>query len=94
MDHYSVSGIKYVPVKVKASDYNDFKAKYSVVENNGTLIGGYAEGVLSSYEASANVTADTNGLKEAVKGSDGSFSFKARTTGTDSGIKIRHCRKL
>ena len=93
MDHYSVSGIKYVPVKVKASDYNDFKAKYSVVENNGTLIGGYAEGVLSSYEASANVTADTNGLKEAVKGSDGSFSFKARTTGTDSGIKNQTLQK-
>lgn len=87
MDHYSVSGIKYVPVKVKASDYNDFKAKYSVVENNGTLIGGYAEGVLNSFEASANVTANTNGLKEAVKNSDGSYSFKARTTGTDSGIK-------
>ena len=93
MDHYSVSGIKYVPVKVKASDYNDFKAKYSVVENNGTLIGGYAEGVLSSYEASANVTADTNGLKEAVKGSDGSFSFKARTTSTDSGIKDQTLQK-
>ena len=93
MDHYSVSGIKYVPVKVKASDYNDFKAKYSVVENKGTLIGGYAEGVLSSYEASANVTADTNGLKEAVKGSDGSFSFKARTTGTDSGIKDQTLQK-
>ena len=93
MDHYSVSGIKYVPVKIKASDYNDFKAKYSVVENNGTLIGGYAEGVLSSYEASANVTADTNGLKEAVKGSDGSFSFKARTTGTDSGIKDQTLQK-
>ena len=93
MDHYSVSGIKYVPVKVKASDYNDFKAKYSVVENNGTLIGGYAEGVLSSYEASANVTADTNGLKEAVKCSDGSFSFKARTTGTDSGIKDQTLQK-
>ena len=93
MDHYSVSGIKYVPVKVKASDYNDFKAKYSVVENKGTLIGGYAEGVLSSYEASANVTADTNGLKEAVKSSDGSFSFKARTTGTDSGIKNQTLQK-
>ena len=93
MDHYSVSGIKYVPVKVKASDYNDFKAKYSVVENNGTLIGGYAEGVLSSYEASANVTANTNGLKEAVKGSDGSFSFKARTTGSDSGIKNQTLQK-
>lgn len=93
MDHYSVSGIKYVPVKVKASDYNDFRAKYSVVENNGTLIGGYAEGVLSSYEASANVTANTNGLKEAVKGSDGSFSFKARTTGTDSGIKDQTLQK-
>ena len=93
MDHYSVSGIKYVPVKVKTSDYNDFKAKYSVVENNGTLIGGYAEGVLSSYEASANVTANTNGLKEAVKGSDGSFSFKARTTGADSGIKNQTLQK-
>ncbi len=93
MDHYSVSGIKYVPVKVKASDYNDFKAKYSVVENNGTLIGGYAEGVLSSYETSANVTASTNGLKEAVKGSDGSFSFKARTTGTNSGIKDQTLQK-
>ena len=93
MDHYSVSGIKYVPVKVKASDYKDFKAKYSVVENNGTLIGGYAEGVLSSYEASANVTANTNGLKEAVKGSDGSFSFKARTTGADSGIKNQILQK-
>ncbi|MEE1494421.1 MAG: penicillin-binding Tp47 domain C-containing protein [Anaerostipes hadrus] len=93
MDHYSVSGIKYVPVKVKASDYNDFKAKYSVVENNGTLIGGYAEGVLSSYEASANVTTNTNGLKEAVKGSDGSFSFKARTTGADSGIKNQTLQK-
>ena len=93
MDHYSVSGIKYVPVKVKASDYNDFKAKYSVVENNGTLIGGYTEGVLSSYKTSANVTASTNGLKEAVKGSDGSFSFKARTTGTDSGIKDQTLQK-
>lgn len=93
MDHYSVSGIKYVPVKVKASDYNDFKDKYSVVENNGTLIGGYAEGVLNSYEASANVTANTNGLKEAVKGSDGSFSFKARTTGADSGIKNQTLQK-
>lgn len=93
MDHYNVSGIKYVPVKVKASDYNDFKAKYSVVENNGSLIGGYAEGVLSSYKASANVTANTNGLKEAVKGSDGSFSFKARTTGTDSGIKDQTLQK-
>lgn len=93
MDHYSVSGIKYVPVKVKASDYNDFKDKYSVVENNGTLIGGYAEGVLNSYEASANVTANTNGLKEAVKGSDGSFSFKARTTGADSGIKDQTLQK-
>ena len=93
MDHYNVSGIKYVPVKVKASDYNDFKAKYSVVENNGSLIGGYAEGVLSSYEASANVTANTNGLKEAVKGTDGSFSFKARTTGTDSGIKDQTLQK-
>ena len=39
MTEYDVLGLKYVPVKVKSSDYASFKEKYSVVENNGTLIG-------------------------------------------------------
>ena len=94
MDHYSVSGIKYVPVKSKRLlTTTILKQNTLLLENNGTLIGGYAEGVLSSYKTSANVTASTNGLKEAVKGSDGSFSFKARTTGTDSGIKDQTLQK-
>lgn len=86
MDHYEVSGIKYVPVKVKVSDYEDFKAKYSVVENNDSLVGGYSENNLNSFSLTANVTANTNGLKEAAKNSDGTFSFAARSTGTDSGV--------
>lgn len=86
MDHYEVSGIKYVPVKVKVSDYEDFKAKYSVVENNDSLVGGYSENNLNSFSLTANVTANTNGLKEATKNSDGTFSFAARSTGTDSGV--------
>lgn len=87
MDHYEVSGIKYVPVAVKASDYDAFKTKYSVVENGGTLAGGYAEQQLQSYKVTADVTKDTNGLKVAEKNEDGSFSFSARQTGTDSGVK-------
>lgn len=87
MDHYEVSGIKYVPVAVKASDYDAFKEKYSVVENGGTLAGGYSEQQLSAYKVTANVTKDTNGLKIAAKNEDGSFSFSARQTGTDSGVK-------
>ena len=27
LDHYEVKGLKYVPVKVKTSDYEDFKSK-------------------------------------------------------------------
>ena len=87
VDHYKVTGIKYVPVKVKSSDFEAFKAKYSVVENNGDLKGGYGEGTLSSYSKTANVTANTNGLKTVTKNNDGTFSFSARQTGTDSGIK-------
>ena len=87
MKDYKVYGLKYVPVAVKSSDFEAFKAKYSVVENGGTLAGGYGEGKLSNYSATANVTANTNGLKTVVKNSDGSFSFEARVSGTDSGIK-------
>ena len=86
MKEYKVKGMKYIPVAVKAEDYDAFKAQYSVVEDGGLLIGGFGEGVLSGYSKTANVTAETNGLKEAVKNSDGTFSFTARKTGSDSGI--------
>ncbi len=87
IDHYEVYGLKYVPVKVKADDYEAFKSAYKVVENDEALFGGFGEGVLSSYSVTADVTANTNGLKTAVKNEDGTFSFKARVNGTESGIK-------
>jgi hypothetical protein len=86
MKSYEVSGIKYVPVAVKASDYEAFCKKYSVTENLGTLVGGYAEGNLKAYSATADVTSNTNGLKVATKGEDGTFTFLARKTGSDSGL--------
>ena len=86
-DHYSVVGLKYVPVAVKAEDYEAFKSQFKVVEDGSTVAGGFGENNLQSYSAVADVTAETNGLKEAVKGSDGTFIFKARTNGTGSGLK-------
>lgn len=94
MSHYEVSGIKYVPVAVKTSQLNDLKAKYQVVENGGTLTGGYSEVNLSAYTATANVTANTNGLKTATENSDGSFSFSARKTGSESGLKDTAIKKV
>lgn len=94
MSHYEVSGIKYVPVAVKTSQLNDLKAKYQVVENGGTLTGGYTEVNLSAYTATANVTANTNGLKTATENSDGSFSFSARKTGSESGLKDTSIKKV
>ena len=88
MDHYEITGIKYVPVKVLKADYEAFKEKYHVVENGETLAGGYGEGQLQSYSGLvAEVTAHTNGLKKATQNADGTFSFGERQTGTDSGIK-------
>lgn len=86
MDHYEVYGLKYVPVAVRTEDYAAFCQKYNVVTNDGVLEGGYGEVQLSAYTATAAVTADTNGLKYAVKNGD-SFTFEARKTGADSGIK-------
>ena len=37
MTSYNITGIKYVPVKVKASDFADFSSKYTVTKNGGTL---------------------------------------------------------
>ena len=87
LDHYAVTGIKYVPVQVKAEDYADFAAKYPVVKNGETLVGGFSENNLKAYSETANVTVNTNGLKIVTKNEDGSFSFSARKTGTESGIQ-------
>ena len=84
---YEVTGLKYVPVKVKTSDLDAFKATHRFVANGDTLAGGYGEGELSSYSGLvADVDADTNGLK-TVTVADGSCSFSAAAAGTDSGIK-------
>ncbi|WP_195967148.1 penicillin-binding Tp47 domain C-containing protein [Blautia obeum] len=87
LDHYAVTGIKYVPVQVKAEDYADFAAKYPVVKNGETLVGGFSENNLKAYRETANVTVNTNGLKTVTENEDGSFSFSARKTGTESGIQ-------
>lgn len=87
LDHYAVTGIKYVPVQVKAEDYADFAAKYPVVKNGEILVGGFSENNLKAYSETANVTVNTNGLKTVTENEDGSFSFSARKTGTESGIQ-------
>ncbi len=86
-EDYDVTGIKYVPVKVKTSDLDAFKAQYSFVANGETLEGGYGEGELVSYSGLvADVDAATNNLKTATKSGDG-FEFSENATGADSGIK-------
>ena len=84
---YKVTGLKFVPVKVKESDYDAFKAKYTVYENGSELKGGFGEGNLKTIDETADVTENTNGLKTVTKNADGSFSISARATGTDSGVK-------
>ena len=84
---YEVTGLKYVPVKIKTSDLEAFKASHSFVANGETLAGGYTENNLQSYSGLvADVDANTNGIK-TVTNNNGTFSFSAATTGTDSGIK-------
>ena len=87
MEDYEVKGIKYVPVAVKTEDYADFCKKYSVTEDASAIEGGYTENALKAYTKTAEVTADTNGLKVATKNADGTYSFAARKTGSNSGIK-------
>lgn len=83
---YKVTGLKYIPVKVKTADYDAFKKVFKVVENGEKLFGGYAENNLSAYEETAEVNANTNGLKTATKDGD-TFTFSARANGTTSGLK-------
>ena len=85
MDHYEISGTKYVPVRVSNSDLKDFCSKYSVVKNGEQLIGGYAEGQIPTYDLIAAVDANTNGLKYATKSGDG-YTFSAAHQGSGSGI--------
>ena len=84
---YNITGIKYVPVAVRAQDYAQFVKDYEVTLNGETMYGGYSENQLTSYtNLVAEVTANTNGLKAATL-ADGKWSFGARQTGTDSGIQ-------
>lgn len=86
IDHYVVTGLKYVPVKVKSEDYEAFCQNCAVVKNGEKLSGGHSESSLKNYtNLTAAVTKDTNGLKTVTKNGD-SFSFSARTNGTASGI--------
>ncbi len=87
MSGYEVLGNKYIPVAVKNSDYEAFKEQYTVVENGTEVTGGFTENNLHALSETAEVTADTNGLKMATKNEDGSFSFSQRTTGSGSGLK-------
>ena len=75
------------PVAVKTEDYAYFCKKYSVTEDASAIEGGYTENALKAYTKTAEVTADTNGLKVATKNADGTYSFAARKTGSNSGIK-------
>ena len=87
MTGHEVTGLKYVPVKIKTSDLEAFKASHSFVANGETLAGGFGEQNLQAYSGLvAAVDADTNGLK-TVTNNNGTFSFSAAATGTDSGIE-------
>lgn len=88
MKDYEVTGIKYVPVKVKTTDLDAFKQTHAFVANGETLAGGYGEGKLAAYSGLvADVDATTHGLKTVtMNGTTASFSA-ADETGTGSGIK-------
>lgn len=88
MTGHEVTGLKYVPVKIKTSDLEAFKASHSFVANGETLAGGYGEGKLAAYSGLvADVNATTHGLKTVtMNGTTASFSA-ADETGTGSGIK-------
>ena len=88
MKDYEVTGLKYVPVKVKTADLDAFKQTHTFVANGETLAGGYGEGKLAAYSGLvADVDATTHGLKTVtMNGTTASFSA-ADETGTGSGIK-------
>lgn len=84
---YNITGIKYVPVKVKSDNFAEFCKHYTVTQNGETLQGGFSENNLKSYTAVAAVDKDTNGLKEVTLGTTNGYTFSKRKTGSGSGIK-------
>ena len=87
MTGHEVTGLKYVPVKIKTSDLEAFKANHSFVANGETLAGGFGEQNLQAYSGLvANVDENTNGLK-TVMDNNGTFSFSAAAAGAESGIQ-------
>ena len=90
MSKYQLTGLRYVPVKVKTSELEAFKKNHEFVSNGETLYigqpGSTAEGNVHPYTAIANVDANTNGLKTVTMSGD-TASFSAAAVGTDSGIK-------
>lgn len=87
MTGHEVTGLKYVPVKIKTADLEAFKASHSFVANGDTLAGGFGEQNLKAYSGLiANVDENTNGLK-TVTNNNGTFCFSAAATGTESGIQ-------
>ena len=88
MKDYEVTGLKYVPVKVKTADLDAFKQTHAFVANGEALAGGYGEINLKAYSGLvADVDVTTHGLKTVtMNGTTASFSA-ADETGTGSGIK-------
>ena len=77
-DHSMILGPKYVPVAVPASLYDDFKQKYSVLENGDSMVGGYTEKNLVAINETVDVSADTDGLKTVSQNEDGTYTFSKR----------------
>ena len=77
-DHSMILGPKYVPVAVPASLYDDFKQKYSVLENGDSMVGGYTEKNLVAINEIIDVSADTDGLKTVSQNEDGTYTFSKR----------------
>lgn len=92
MTSYNITGIKYVPIKVKSDNFAEFCKSYTVTQNGETLQGGFSENNLNAYTAVAAVDKDTNGLKEVTLGLNG-YTFGARKTGSGSGIKGAELKK-
>ena len=93
MKDYEVTGLKYVPVKVKTADLDAFKQTHAFVANGETLAGGYGEANLKAYSGLvADVDASTHGLKTVtMNGTTASFSA-ADETGTGSVSRARRSR--
>lgn len=86
-DHSVNIGPKYVPVAVPTALYDDFKQKYSVLENGDAMVGGYSEGNLKAIHETVAVSAETDGLKTVSQNEDGTYDFSKRVHRTSSAGK-------